>query len=120
MKLTEAKRWRLVYLYEHNNLCFVRNKYGKLQELAKKEDIIISIFSLRKIIKKWTTTNTIVDKAHRQRKKVLISEYKLAVIDRAIYRNREFTSRAIKFKYRIASSIRSIQRYIRRLGEILI
>ena len=55
MRLSIEKRLRVVQIYEKNHLCFCKNRFEKLRELAESEDIIISVLGLRNIIKKWQT-----------------------------------------------------------------
>ena len=55
MRLSIEKRLRVVHIYNKNNLCFCKNQFEKLRELAESEDIIILVLGLTNIIKKWQT-----------------------------------------------------------------
>ena len=117
MRLDIAKRWRLVQLYHKHKLQFNEDRFARLQKLGEKEDIKISKLGLRNLIKKWQTHNSVNNISSIQKTRIRISQYKLAVLDRAVYRNREYTGRQLKNKYQIQTSVRSVQRYVKRLGE---
>ena len=100
MRLCVEKRMRLVVLFELNYLHLVPKRFDKLRELAENENIFISKRGATNLIKMCRNYNTVNDLNLSSKRRLLISEYQLAIIDRAVYRNREFTGRALKLIYK--------------------
>ena len=122
MRLSTEQRIRIVYLYVINKLEIVKNRFEVLRELAQKEDICVSKLTLFKTIKKWQTTYSFCNKrsVNQRLAHTKINNREMMRIMNEILKNREATARFIKNKFNIKASVRTIQRYIRILGFILI
>ena len=122
MRLSTEQRIRIVYLYVINKLEIVKNRFEVLRELTQKEDICVSKLTLFKTIKKWQTTYSFCNKrsVNQRLAHTKINNREMMRIMNEILKNREATARFIKNKFNIKASVRTIQRYIRILGFILI
>jgi hypothetical protein len=77
-------------------------------------DIFISSRRVRDLINKWNETMSLDDLPSVNRA-ILHTRVDID-IDRAVYRNRELTGPQLKAGLNLRSSVRSVQRYLRRLG----
>ena len=116
MRLSVHQRLRLVTLY--NKVEFSKSTFEKLVELAKNEDIFISPRRARDIINKWHRTQSVVDLPSETRhvKKTKITNHEIKRIDRAVYRKRHLFCQTLKAKFSLETSVRSIERYVKRVG----
>ena len=117
MRLSCDKRSRIIELYLNHNLIH-KKKYSILCDLAKNEDIFISSRRIFDLVKKWEDSGSVADREAPNRgiSNTKINTNQLESLDRAIYKKREITSRTLKHKYRIQASVRTVRRYVRRLG----
>ena len=60
MRLSIEKRLKIVKIYNENQLHLVKGRFFVLKALAEQEKIFVSIFSLRKLIRKWIRTSKII------------------------------------------------------------
>ena len=56
-RLSIDKRLRLISLYERNNLHFTPGRFKTLQILAAKEDMITTVDTVRRLVKKYQETS---------------------------------------------------------------
>ena len=118
MRLCCHKRSRVIQLFIDHNLVHQKKKFNILSNLAKNEDIVISSRRVSDLVKKWEETGAVADREapNRYISHTKITTNQLERIDRSIYRKREITSRVLKHKCRVQASVRTVQRYVRRLG----
>ena len=118
MRLSIEKRFRIIVIFHKHELHFERYKFEKLSNLAQDEDIFISANGARNIVKKWQKTGSIIDLQNESNgtKHTKISNRDIIRLDNAIYKRRDMTAPKLKEQLRQQAGIRSIQRYIRRLG----
>ena len=60
MRLSIEKRLRVISIYEKNELFFSKNRFEKLRQLAKAENITIGLLGSRNLIKKWLSLGYII------------------------------------------------------------
>ena len=70
------------------------------------------------MVKKLEDSGSVADREalNRDISNTKINTNQLESLDRAIYKKCEITSRTLKHKYRIQASVRTVRRYVRRLG----
>ena len=117
-RLSNSQRIPLIRIYEDNRLKNGKHRFRIFHQLAANEKIIISIKSIRKIIKIWTKTGCMhkLESPTRRINKTKITTQQMEKIDKLITRKRELTSLQIRNKLRLTVAPRSIRRYINILG----
>lgn len=118
MRLSIEKRTRILSLYYKHGLGDKKKRFQKLTNFAAMEDIFISSRRVRDLINKWNETMSLDDlpSVNRAILHTRVTQQELIDIDRAVYRNRELTGPQLKASLNLRSSVRSVQRYLRRLG----
>jgi len=93
-RLSLSERTRIVTLYYKHNLHFKRARYHVLRKFALEEDIISSERTIRRTIKHWLLTGSVLNKKSLTRSIRLtkITAGELSNLDQLIYRKREISA----------------------------
>jgi hypothetical protein len=102
-----------LYLYYKN----VSNVFDIIKTFSKERfNIVISMWGVRDIIKKWKTSGSVQDRPRNNKHKLLITNEGLLVINKLLLSNPFMTSREIKEKLNLVAASKTVRNYIETLG----
>ena len=116
--LTITQRSRIIQLYLVNNMHWSKYKYENLKRLASRENINVTILSLRRIIQKWICYRIVGDmpSINRDIKNTKVTEQELKQLDRKVFKQRHLSAAKLRAKIQIRASTRTVQKYLNLLG----
>ena len=119
-RVSYLKRSRVIQLYLKHELNFKKGRFHTLKYFCAKEDINASVKTFKRIVDRWKTSGKVSDKESltRSTNKMKINQNKLAELDQLIYRDRETTAYRAKNLLSLRASVRTVQKYINRLGKL--
>jgi hypothetical protein len=95
----------------------VSNVFDIIKTFAKERfNIVISMWGVRDIIKKWKTSGSVQDRPRNNKHKLLITNEGLLVINKLLLSNPFMTSREIKEKLNLVAASKTVRNYIETLG----
>ena len=117
-QVSYEQRMRVVEIYKSNDLHFQKGRFSSLKILSERESILASDVTLRRIINQWNFEGSIENKKPVERNiaNTKITNGELAALDRFIYKNRDLSAGTAKISLNLLASVRTVQKYLNRLG----
>ena len=115
MKLNNLERHRILEIFESNEYYGAHNKFEKVCQAAKLENIRISSRGLYKLVNRYKLRGFVRNQKPAS-SNMLITKRGLLAVNESLLKNSFLTAKKLKFNLVLVASRRTVTRYISKLG----